>query len=134
MAIADLCLHRNWDVRDFVRQSFSYIRKTHYYITPWDIMNVARRYKGWSHKEEWEGLQEQVIDYELAGYSEADILMNPFAEFPAWFRCLYPEEPSEELLATWGDLARQELKEPGLKEFAMKVAPEAYNRVLGGQL
>ena len=131
-AIADLCVRNKWDVTDFVRQSFQYVRRTHYSITPWDIVNVARRYGGWDPRIEWEGLQSAVMEYERGGYSEEDILMNPFLEFPAWFRCLYPEEPSDKLFDTWGCLARCELYDSvRLREFARSVAPETFDRLEG---
>ena len=127
-----MCLRRGWDVVDFVRQSFPYINKTHYYITPYDILGVARRYVGQNPKQEWEGLQTEVLNYEGQGYTEADILMNPFFEFPAWFRCLYPEEPSRELLDTWGELARNELRgNVTLRNFVKEIAPEALDRLEG---
>ena len=107
--LASLCEQRHWDPRDFVRHAFQYVDKEHYYVTPVDLLNKARRFVGVDIRPEWLGLQKELLQYEAEGLSEKEVLLSPFNNFPAWFRCLYPEDLSDDILERWGDMARKEI-------------------------
>lgn len=130
--IAALCEQKHWDPKDFVQHAFQYVDKAHYYVTPIDLINKARRFVGVDMRSEWLGLQNELLQYEAEGFTEKEILLSPINNFPAWFRCLYPEDVSQDILDTWGDLARKEIEGSRmLEEFARKQSPDNLLKIRG---
>lgn len=130
--IASLCQQRNWDPRDFIKNAFQYVDKEHYYVTPIDLLNKARRFIGVDVRQEFLGLQKELLQYEAEGMSEKEVLLSPFNNLPAWFRCLYPEDLSEDIIERWGDMARKEIGgSQMLEELAKTSFPNNWDKLRG---
>ena len=136
-AVAELCTKQNWDVEMYVRTAFDTIKRSNNYIRPADLL-LANVHGAYALKVVCKTLEAdprvrynyQVRD--LLNYyaqqtglkTEAEILMSPITPFAPWFRVLYPEHVTEEMLGIYGDLAHNELKEDRLlRLFARKSFP-----------
>ena len=125
LQIAKVCRNMGWDIVDFVNSTIPMVNKTHYYITPTDLINAAIKYKELNIQDEWDGFKKELLTYMSEGLEEEDVLLNPFYSFPAWFRCLYSKIPSEKVIEYWGNMAAEEIRDnTKLVEFAKNNRPD----------
>lgn len=138
--VAEMCIRNSWDPVDYVHKAFVPSRHLGGCMLPSDLLSKARiksypstlgeESRGPSPGEEAERCKKWILDQELGGASEHDLLMSPASPLPAWFRVAYPERPEDGLLRAWGCIAWEELcLDPSRVEIGRGLSP-AWNVVL----
>lgn len=139
--IAEFCISEGWDEATYIDFALGSLHFAHHgNITPRALVNATtvNAYReerrnvnsGYSPRKEWVDCGCYLIDFITQGFSEAETLLNPFRDFPPWFRVLYPKKLDPEIFEMWGELARKELLERReLRKFIREVAPDQFSEV-----
>ena len=145
LKIAGRCAENGIDVEKYVTVVLEHMPKNGAEIVPNDMLS-SRAAKIWlEHKNDqrvdaaakWAYFVGLVIQMQAStGQSDEAILKTALnAQFPAWFRVLYPEQTSDGLVASWGEEALAELKaDRDLVRFlraAMAEKMETFEKKLG---
>ena len=145
LKVAEKCAKAGRDVERFVSTVVSRIPKNGDALTPNDLLS-ARAEKLWTahHNDQrvdaaakWGYFVRIVLQIQAAtGQSDAAILVTALnAQFPAWFRVLYPETMRDEIIAAWGEEALEDLRaDRDLVRFlraAMAAKMEAFEKKMG---
>ena len=143
MGIADLCHRYKVDVTDYITTCFMLTGKIARYILPSDFNNeeAMRAYRKRLHDEgDNVGLSwvTQVQELTQATFmliprvygNEEDLLDAIDMPFHAWFRVLYPQQPSEKLVRHYGKNAWQQLqRDPLLLRFVKRDLADRLDRL-----
>lgn len=138
--LAEWCLQRGFDPRDYVSTALELLQKDPNYITPKDLLKpgllrlyvdtLASRNNNSTIQASWDS-QEHVVRQMRA--QRPDLFTDAFSlfssswkPFEAWFRITYPKEPDERLVAMYGYDAWAELQtSPALRAFLRELRPKA---------
>ena len=145
LKVADKCAKAGCDVERFVATVVERFPKNSDALTPHDLL-TARAQQIWNEHGrdrkvdaagKWGYFVRLVIGIQGAtGQSDDAILATALnAQFPAWFRVLYPEQMPDEIVAKWGEEALEDLRaDRDLVRFlraAMASKMEAFERKMG---
>ena len=145
LKIAKQCAEAGRDPERYVTVVLEHMPKNGAEIVPNDMLS-ARAAKLWdAHKNDqrvdaaakWAYFTGLVIQIQSATcQTDDDILMTALnAQFPAWFRVLYPENMRDEIVAAWGEEALEDLRrDRDLLRFlraAMAGKMEAFEKKMG---
>jgi len=145
LKIAKKCADSGVDVEKYVTTVLEHMPKNGEEIVPNDMLS-ARASEIWRvHKNDqrvdaaakWAYFTGLVIQIQSTTCQpDDDILMTALnAQFPAWFRVLYPENMRDEIVAAWGEEALEDLrKDRDLLRFlraAMASKMEAFEKKMG---
>ena len=120
LKIADKCARDGRDVERYVATVVTRFPKTGDALVPNDLL-TARAEQIWTaHRsdrkvdaaDKWGYFARLIIQIQAAtGQGDDEILLTALnAQFPAWFRVLYPETMRDGILAAWGEEALEDLR------------------------
>lgn len=135
LELALICSARGWNPADYVRKAIDSMHKTARCLVPADLLKSINKNSYNAEDsirvdEEYKKCVELVIQMEIDGSDESDILLSPTLPLPAWFRVLYPEKINMEVINVWGDLARKELSSsPSHIEFIKNIDSAKWDKL-----
>jgi hypothetical protein len=120
MKVADRCAKAGRDVERFVSTVVERSPKNSDVLSPNDLL-TSRAEKLWDEHQndrkadaagKWAYFVRLVIQIQGAtGQSDEAILLTALnAQFPAWFRIIYPESINDAIVAAWGEEALADLR------------------------
>lgn len=139
------CSDNGVDVERFIEVVLGHMPKNGDSVTPNDLVS-AKAWRLWDeHKNDakvdaagkWAYFVRLVIQIQgSTGQADDAILATALnAQFPAWFRVLYPETMKDEIVSAWGEEALEDLRgDRDLVRFlraAMASKMEAFERKMG---
>lgn len=145
MKVADKCAKAGRDVERFVTTVVERSPKNSDLLTPNDLL-TARAEKIWNEHAndqrvgaygKWKYFVNLIIQIQTTtGQSDEAILGTALnAQFPAWFRIIYPVPLNDEIVKAWGEEALEDLRnDRGLVRFLRAAMPnrmEAFERKMG---
>ncbi len=135
LKVAEKCAKAGRDVERFVSTVVSRIPKNGDVLTPNDLLS-ARAEKLWAEHQndhrvdaaaKWGYFVRLVLQIQAAtGQSDDAILATALnAQFPAWFRVIYPAALSDRIVEAWGEEALEDLRaDRDLVRFLRAAMPE----------
>lgn len=119
--VAKTCAKNGWDVERYVTTVVQHLRKPSDQVVPGDLTSKAAMAIWAEHRgdrpigaaDKWAYYARQLMAIQRAtGLSDEAILASAMnAQFPAWFRVMYPEHVGDALVGAWGEDAVEELRE-----------------------
>ncbi len=119
--VAQECERDGRDVERYVTVVVQHLRKPSDQVVPGDLLTKAASAIWAEHRgdrpvgaaDKWAYYARLVMSIQrTTGLSDEAILGSAMnAQFPAWFRVMYPEHVSDALVASWGEEAVEELRE-----------------------
>ena len=145
LKLAEKCDKAGRDVEKFVTTVLEHMPKNGNEVVPNDLVGKRAEALWEAHKNDdrvdagkkWAYLVQQVIQIQgVTGQTDEAILLTSLnAQFPAWFRVLYPDNINNLIVEAWGEEALDELKEDrDLVRFlraAMAGKMESFERKMG---
>ncbi len=119
--VAQECAKDGRDVEKYVTTVVTHLRKPSDQVMPNDLLSKAAAAIWAEHRgdrpvgaaDKWAYYARTLMAIQRAtGLSDEAILGSAMnAQFPAWFRVLYPERVGDGLVSAWGEEAVEELRE-----------------------